>query len=164
MTEELEFEIVREDWSVYQLESGSIVRHRMAVVGFERDEKTKQPRPQFKSSYVFIPSKEDLGPPDDKFVPGQAKETDVVGKYRFRVLKEPINIYELPGESVLVLSKLFLTEIRKTEKFNRKGKRIVGASLRASVAIIPYPKPPEKQVGGSIRSEDKRVAAAKTPS
>ncbi len=142
MTREVDFDVVREDWSSDKLETGTSVRHKISVNALEFDDEKRQAKPQFKSMYHLIPSKEDQGPPDENFVPGRLTDADVLGQVKFEPLKEPMNIYDVPSEKVLVLTKLFIRQVGRTEKFNKKGFRIFKAILLIAAGTIPYPVPP----------------------
>src|SRR6266567_3257094 len=105
MKKEVEFNIVREEWTVVKLDSGTVIKHRMNVEEIEFDEEEKLAFPKFGSSYHVLRSKEDLGPPNDKYEPGSTTDADVIRESKLEFLREPINIYELPDEKAIVLSK-----------------------------------------------------------
>lgn len=136
----LNFIVVREDWSQYRLrETGSLVKVKISMSEIIDTGRKKGNLKELKFGAKNVFYKEPS--PDDKGEPSQDTRIlpeDVVEKYHFDRVSEPLNIYDVT-DRFLILVKPVLKAMEKTKKFNSSGDRIFNYELDCSINVVGYP-------------------------
>jgi len=146
----INFKIKREDWNLYKIEDGSLLRGRVVLSGvlmkdseqieenIEEKRKTK-PKLIFRSDRIFaIEAPPELrGPPDfNRYTTDQLKSFIVEEDLDFETIKETWNVYELDNGIIFKL-RLSPTTISRTSKFDSGGMPIylIDATVEAKIKL-----------------------------
>lgn len=128
------FKIKREDWNLYKIEDGSLLRGRVVLSGVLAEDLEKiekkikmEQRPElklkFRSDRIFaIEAPPELrGPPDFNIYTIEELRRFIINEdLDFETIKETWNLYELENGIILKL-RLSPTTIRRTSKFDSGG-------------------------------------------
>jgi len=129
------FRIAKEDWSLYRIEDGSILRARVLLAGVLSDGNLEDIEKQivagqkpklgltFRSRNLFEiePPPELRGTPDSKMYPiEELKKSIVDEEMDFETMKETWNLYELEN-GVILKMRISPVAISKTSKFESAG-------------------------------------------
>jgi hypothetical protein len=123
---DVDFEVYREDWNVYQLEDGTRLKNRvilMKVMSRPQEEEGQEGRQYaFKTKMITtsarVPSHLKGTPDPNQYPPGELQEDSQ--RLDFDTLKEEWNEYVLPDKTRIRL-KVNLVEVRRSPKFNADG-------------------------------------------
>jgi hypothetical protein len=132
----------KEDWSVYKLDDGTIVKMRFVLIKAIREANFDQfgnPTYSLNSQNVvgIIPLKSALGTPSPKFTPEEVASSVTDGDIKFKTIKEPWNEFQLEDGSTVNV-KLILTMVARTSKFDEHGEPIYLVNSQPIVkGIIP---------------------------
>jgi hypothetical protein len=135
----LNFVVIREDWSEYRLEDGSIVKVKASISDIIDAGKMKGKLHELKFVFnnVFFkePSPDDRGTPSDS---PKISEEDIIQDLKFEKIREPLNIYDIP-EKLVLLVQVKLTDLKKTRKFDFNGNRIYHCGISCAINVVRYP-------------------------
>jgi len=135
----LDFKVIREDWSEYKVEDGSLVKVKNSISEIIETGRKKGNKKEllFGTNYVFF--KEET--PDDVGTPSENQtitDEDIDRELKFEIINEPINIYDVP-DKFIILQKNTLEKLVRTKKFNLEGKRIYNYTVECAVNVVKYP-------------------------
>lgn len=129
------FKIKREDWNLYRIEDGSLLRGRIILSGVlgedlenvkekvKKNNKKSEVKLTFRSNRIFAIESppESRGPPDfNRYTTKELRSFIIREDLDFETIKEIWNVYELENGIVLKL-RLSPTSISKTSKFDSGG-------------------------------------------
>lgn len=112
--ERIEYNTIRDDFSVYEVENGQILKAKFSLVDILSDIDSNEKRGSVRVqpySYVITPN--DIEKYGIKYEQGIATEEDQIRELKFTPLSEIINIYETKKFFILVgikVKKVFLTD------------------------------------------------------
>jgi len=130
----INFTIKREDWNLYKLEDGSLLRARVILSGVLADDlkkieenikegKKPELKLRFRSNRIFaVESPPELrGPPDfNRYTTEELRSFVVKEDLDFETIKEVWNVYELEN-GIIIKLRLSPINISKTSKFDSGG-------------------------------------------
>lgn len=123
---DVDFKIEKEDWNVYKLSDGSVLKTRyvLSKVGRTLDQ-AGNPQYGFNSQNLVttITPTEKKGQPDTKIYSPAELEASVVEELDFETVREEENRYVLEDGSKIVI-RLILTRVLKTDKHDPSGSPI----------------------------------------
>ncbi|MHA1637399.1 MAG: hypothetical protein ACTSUO_06390 [Candidatus Thorarchaeota archaeon] len=134
---EMSFEIVHEDWNVYKLEDGSLLRIRPIVIKvIKTTQLTLEGLPLIGLGAINVITAS--VPEDLKNKPSADKSILDVSKkvIEFNVIKEPWNVFKLEDDSLLKV-KLVVSRVTRTPKFNKFGEPIYIATSSSVIDLQP---------------------------
>lgn len=137
------FFAVRDEWSIYKLKSGTIIKSKYSLANVEIDPKSKMLSLKFAQSNLVIPVDDDKGPSGTDAV---VQDVDFLNSVSFDVVQEIINIYDVPEGKQILLVRPHLDEIIRTRKFDQSGTRLYRLNLHLAVGTVAYP--PDKLLPG----------------
>jgi hypothetical protein len=121
-----EFEAVKEDWNILELEDGSLIKTKFVLIGLRIIEDEKGIEFDINSSNivgVFTPP-EKRGPPSDRdYSPKELRDSIINYDVSFKIQKEGSSEYKLQNGSKLIV-KLVTSQISKTDKYDKRGNPI----------------------------------------
>ena len=142
MTQEekqLDFSVIRESWSEYKLANNTTVKVKASISAIidtgKKKGKLKEVKIGFQNQFFKQSSPDDKGEPSENT---KISEEDIVEELEFEKIREPLNIYDVPEDFILLI-RTSLTELKKTRKFNSKGSRIYHYGIDCPVSIVQYP-------------------------
>ena len=137
--EYLDFIVVREEWSVYRLSSGTIVRVKILPTRFVRKDENRFSA-DFKTIIDVTPSDEDRGVPTPPTPSKPMTPEDILGVVKFTPIREAVNIYDIPDARMIIILVLKVEQIIASKRFNEKGVRIFDVKGKVGLASIRYPR------------------------
>jgi len=145
----IDFKVEREDWNVYKLEDGTILKLKFILLKVIREKIDKEGRPIYSVqssivSTVFPPSNL-LGMPDTRRYSIKELETAVIKPdMKFEALKEDYSskyiLKETVGELRLEV-KPVLIAVARTKKYDERGEPIYLIRHTSILKTSPYPLP-----------------------
>ncbi len=137
------FIAVRDEWSIYKLKNGTVIKSKYSLANVEIDPRNKMLGLKFAQSNLVIPADEDKGPPGADSI---AQDVDLLNSVPFDVVQEIINIYDIPESKQILLVRPHVDEIISTRKLDQSGTRIYRLNLHLAVGTVAYP--PDKLIPG----------------
>ncbi|MGA3290433.1 MAG: hypothetical protein ABSD42_09370 [Candidatus Bathyarchaeia archaeon] len=128
---EIDFEILREPWSKYKLEDGTLLRLKNPVLHvFKSSENDQQGLLNYRTAGCSLMSalipKELLGKPSEK---EEKDSKDTTCEMKFSVICEDWCDYKA-SDGMILKTKTEATQIRKSKKFNRDGEPMYFADCK----------------------------------
>ena len=137
----IESSTIREDFNVYEVETGQILKAKSIVVDVYEDEdkRGKFGNLGFQTiSHVTTTTKIDTT--DYEYLPTeQVKEEHEIKDLKYKTIKENINIYET--KELIILVDPRVEKISLTNKKNKEGNPVL--RFRTGIAVSVIPKRPE---------------------
>lgn len=130
--EYIEFDTIRERWSKYKLEDGTIIKIKFVPIKFAREKIDDAGNPVYLANYTnvvgSVPPSNLLGSPSSKKY-GRQEIIDAIVEedMRFETLEEDWNEYQLKDGSKLSV-KAVVTKVDKTNLFDEKGEPLYNVS------------------------------------
>jgi hypothetical protein len=143
--QELDYEIIREPWNRYELDSGSHLKIRYVLTNLTKkmDVSGQKPGYNIKGQNIFelirIPLDE-KGPPSERdYSPQELEENVVDDDVKFSTLNEEWNEY-FAEDGTRIKLKIMPVNIKKSKLCNREGNPIYNIQL----TVFPQIKPPKR--------------------
>ena len=134
----LDYDTIREDYNVYEIENGQILKSKVSVVDFiEKDEAKGGTSGQLgfmNISEIYTTKPIDTSDLKES-TQDKVTDDDVVKELKFTIKKESINIYESANLFLLVGDRV--EKIMLTNKKNNKGDPIVRYRIDMGVNVVP---------------------------
>ena len=134
----LDYDTIREDYNVYEIENGQILKSKVSVVDFiEKDEAKGEISGQLgfmNISEIYTTKPIDTSDLKES-TQDKVTDDDVVKELKFTIKKESINIYE--SEKLFLLVGDRVEKIMLTNKKNNKGDPIVRYRIDMGVNVVP---------------------------
>jgi hypothetical protein len=137
------FIAVRDEWSIYKLKNGTVIKSKYSLANVEIDSKSKMLSLKFAQANLVIPVDDDKSPPGADAI---VQDVDLLNSVPFDVVQEIINIYDIPESKQILLVRPHVDEVVKTRKFDQSGTRLYQLNLHLAVGSVAYP--PEKLLPG----------------
>lgn len=133
------FKSIRDEWSTYGLQSGSILKLKISLVSLYRDE-ANPPRNTavFSTAIRLEPVPDDIGDTS----PRALGPNDVRLPVEFTPISVVTNIYETDSRTLFLLVPV-LRAVRRTELFSADGTRIYEFDHSSVVSPIALPQAPD---------------------
>ncbi len=135
----LEFKVVREDWSQYRLDDGTILKVKLSPTQFKEHLVEVEGRPPVDVGFNTVtfkePSDDDTGEPSTDT---SITTEDYIREMSFEKIEEIMNIYDVP-EKFIVHIRTQVVKVHKTSKFDKNGNRIYNIENKAALSVTPYP-------------------------
>ena len=148
--ERVDYNTIRDDFSVYEIENGQILKVKQSLVDIVNQINENEKHGSIKSQlYSFVITPDDVERYDIEYEQGTATEKDQVKELKFKPIREIINIYETKKLFILVgvkVEKVFLTN-----KINKDNEPILRYQSVNGVDVMekpPFDNPPEELVEG----------------
>jgi len=136
----IEHTTISEDWSIYRLKDGTVLKTKMVVIKF-----IKMGPTAFQVNGVSVvgtvPANELLGPPGTRFYsPELLAESVVDPDIEFETIKEDWNSYRLKDDGIVQI-KHMLMNIGRTKLFDERGEPIYQVNTQDIVKATGMTKP-----------------------
>jgi len=123
-----DFDVENEYWNLYQLEDGTILKHKMVLVRVVKEEVDETGRPVYglaiQGIVGTIPPKELRGEPSTRrYSPKELSDSIIKEDMKFKPKEEHWNRYKLRNGTTIEI-KPILTMVSKTDKFDERGEPI----------------------------------------
>jgi len=141
--EYIDFTPIKEDYSIYELENGQRLKFRQYVSTIvknpdlpKKDGKEAADFGMKTDSYVETPIEIDTSELEEADK-NNVTQDDVVKELKFKIIKEPVNIYETEKSIILIISKT--TKVYLTNKKDKTGNPII--RFTSTIAFTTMEKP-----------------------
>jgi hypothetical protein len=131
----LDFIVIKEGWSEYKLENGSVVRVRHILQKVIKEESGLSINATTTVS-VFSPPELKGSPSLKAYIPQELESSIVEENLEFETIKEDWNEYELEDKTKLYV-KPVLTVISKTDKYDSYGEPLYLTQVHPLTKVIP---------------------------
>lgn len=126
--EYIDFDVIKEDWNLYKIEDGTILKLKLVFIKVIREgvDSVGNPIYSINSQNVvgIIPPKELMGPPSNRsYTPQEIADSIVKEDLKFEVIREDWNEYKLKDGTTLYI-KPVVTMVSRTSLFDRRGEPI----------------------------------------
>lgn len=142
--EELElgdFKIVKEDWNVYRLSDGTMLKARQLILKLPKELSVRSAKPnlgiEFSSILMAIfPPPDRIGNPSTReYTPEQLAASVVEPNMKYETLRTVVNEY-LTENGFKILLQVSPTSISRTNKFGPTGDQIYLVNAQASIQVV----------------------------
>lgn len=134
--ERIEYSTIRDDFSVYEIENGQILKAKTSLVDLTNltdDQGIKKGGAKIQPySYVITPP--DVEKYDIDYTVGQPTEKNQVKELKFKIIKEIVNIYET--KKLLILAGLKVEKVFLTNKMDKKKSPLLRYQSLNGVDVI----------------------------
>jgi len=121
----VDFEIAKEEWTIVELEDGTVLRMRPVLLFLRlgKVKKRKVPRPAMRIGFQFgVWAKSKGGPTKDAITPKAIGENIVKENLSFRFLQRGESHYRFNGRTIQI--KAIPTQFDKTRLFDKDGEPV----------------------------------------
>ena len=134
----LSYDTIREDYNIYEIENGQILKSKVLVVDFIEKDKVKG-RTSGSLGFQIISKTHTTKFIDtsdlEESTQDKVTDDDIVKELKFTIKKESINIYE--SEKLFLLVEDRAEKIMLTNKKDNKGEPILRYRIDMRVNVVP---------------------------
>ena len=137
MNKYISFEVIRDDYCVYETENGQILRLKQSILNItqtDNPDPAKQNLLNTKSILSCVMTKEIDTSDLVESTHNKTLESDQTHELKFKIIKEHVNVYETKRSIILVSSHIF--KIFATTKKDDKGEPILRFKAVHDISVI----------------------------
>lgn len=130
------FDIIRDDYCVYEIENGQILKIRQTITNItntDDPDPNKQSRLDSKTMSSVVSTKEIDTSNLVEATPDETSISDQTNELKFKIIKELVNIYETKKSIIFVTSHVY--KIFATTKKDKKGDPIIRFKAVHDIAV-----------------------------